>query len=119
MKILIKVFSIVACILVIGVASMHFLPVSWDAGACAGGFKTYIYQKNIDELASLYAGTHNEYKTVLAKRKLSEYDVSWNGRYLYLDAVFDVSDSDNKRELIFVEFVGKRYWTEKYAWKEL
>lgn len=113
-----RIFYIVAFVLLIGCTVNHLLPVSWDAGACSGGFKSHIYNKYIDELASLYVDSHDEYKAVRVIKKPADYGVAWKGRNLYLGAVFDVIDNNDHQNTITVEFVGKRYWTERFSWKE-
>lgn len=115
-NIFIKLLSGAVLIFLIGCAFIHFAPASWDSGACSGGYKTYIYHKYIDELASFYAENHQEYTSIKAG---SDYEVNWKGRKLFITAELDVVDKNGKQDTIDAEFTGKRYWTEKFTWSVL
>ena len=93
----------------------RFLPVSYDAGACGGGFNTYIYNKNIDNLIEIYAGNNNIDSEISATNNFS---VKYHGRNIYITAVITYSEENEPIEKE-VKFKGKRIWTEKYIWEEI
>ncbi|MBE6008400.1 MAG: hypothetical protein E7235_04280 [Lachnospiraceae bacterium] len=115
MKYLKMLILLIALIPFLCITIYRFLPVSYDAGACSGGFDTYIYNKNIDELTELYSENNN----ILSKVSYGDdFTVSYQGRNIYITT----SLSHNEDENIINEdvcFKGKRIWTEKYIWKQL
>lgn len=112
-----KVLYIIVLILLMACAIIHFLSVSWEAGVYGGGYKSYIYNKYIGKVVPLYADNHKEYVSVSANT-LSDYNITWKGRNLYLEIKLDVVGSDGKRDMVIAEFIGKRFWIEKFSWKE-
>ncbi len=78
---------------------------------------TYIFNKYIDELVSFYADNHKEYNIVSAEI-LSDYNITWKGRNLYLEIELDVVKNYGNQDTVIGEFAGKRIWIEKYSWKE-
>lgn len=60
MKKLVLTISIVIVLLTITCSlCIHFAPVSYDAGACGGGFDTWIFNKYKNELLHKYITEHN------------------------------------------------------------
>ena len=93
----------------------RFLPVSYDAGACGGGFDTYIFFKNIDSLTDIYA--QNNYITSDISVG-DDYTVGYQGRDIFITTSlsYDVGSKIINEE---VSFKGKRIWTEKYIWEQI
>lgn len=117
LKKLIRIIRAVIIIVIILCIFIHFLPVSWEAKAYGDNYKTYIYNKYVGEVVSLYADNHKEYRGVSAET-LSEYKIFYNGRNLYLDVEFSVTQDDKDIKTTTAEFVGKRFWIGAFSWKE-
>ncbi len=102
-----------SCFILIGI--YHFLPVSYDAGACGGGFNSYIYNKNIEKLTELYLKNNNIDNAYASN---DYYTVGYQGRDLYITTTLSYEDNG---ETIEEEayFKGKRIWTEIYIWEQI
>jgi hypothetical protein len=111
-----KIIRAFAVILLIGLVSIHFIPVSWEAKTNSN-YKAGMYDKYIGDVVSLYADNHEEFTGVTASSE-SKYEMSWKGRNLYLKVELDVIDKNSNKNKIVASFIGKRYWTEQYTWKE-
>lgn len=99
-------------IITAGIMYLHFAPVDFDARACGGGFRTWIFDK---------------YKNTLIERFITEFDntlelddikiidntesVTWSNRNISIS--FDI---DVRNEQYRVCFPGKRIWIETYKW---
>ncbi|MBQ4347821.1 MAG: hypothetical protein IJC39_05190 [Firmicutes bacterium] len=109
----ISVFAIIAAILCIA-AFIHFSPVSRDAGACSGGYATYIFDKYNGHFVEKYLELNPDVASLSVSRDTA--DVKMSGRELCIE--FDVQyktqagDSVTQR----VRFIGLRYWTDSFTW---
>ena len=96
---------------IIGVITLllgiSFAPVDSDAKACAGGFKSYLVQKESDTWMTLFTSIQG------IEGEITDYIMSWSGRDINVSA--QILGADNK--VYAVNYEGKRYWTEKYNWK--
>ena len=108
------VLTITICVVLLAIACslfIHFAPVSYDAGACGGGFDTWIFDKYKNELLQKYITEHNS-----DLRNIEIIDdskvVNYEGRYISIQ--FDINEKDRQRTLYFV---GKRVWIENYSWE--
>jgi len=105
-------------VIIIGIVSIaivcslyiHFAPVSYDAGACGGGFDTWIFNKYKNELVQKYITEHNSDLSNIEIIDDSK-EVNYEGRYISIQ--FDINEKDIQQTLYFV---GKRVWTETYRW---
>ncbi len=105
-------------LILISVLLIKTMPVSWDAGACAGGYGTAVFDMYSEELTQRY------YETLEDKENISDIKpirddtryVSWIDRYIYMefDIEYEHSDKGKVREKISVR--GKRTWFETYDW---
>ncbi len=89
---------------------IHFAPVSYDAGACGGGFDTWIFDKYKNELLQKYITEHNSDLSNIEIIDDSK-EVNYEGSYISIQ--FDINEKDKQRTLYFV---GKRVWIENYRW---
>ncbi len=89
---------------------IHFAPVSYDAGACGGGFDTWIFDKYKNELLHKYITEHNSDISNIEIIDDSK-EVNYEGRYISIQ--FDINEKDKRHTLYFV---GKRVWIETYRW---
>ena len=97
---------------------IHTRPVSWDTGACGGGFSTHIFNKYNKELTDKFLnGMGEEKQNVLKIEALNgTHELNWNGREIYLQ--FDVEYTHKTEGVIKqrLHFTGKRIWIEAYKW---
>lgn len=111
-----KFFKWFLPIILVIIFFLIFAPVSFDSGACAGGFK-----KSVTDTYE------NKFLTLLAEKKIiSLYqkdnpsinqlelieNMTWKGRIIRTKAKITVNGKS-----YLVEYEGKRYWIEKYAWE--
>lgn len=98
-------------------------PVSFDAGACGGGFATAVYDQYADRLIEdnyFYLTRNIKDKDVVSISPVRETrDVKYEGKAIYMsfDIVYTFSDfsSQNKK----ISFVGERKWIQNYKWRML
>jgi len=105
--------TITICIVVLAVIfslCIHFAPVSYDAGACGGGFDTWIFDKYKNELLQKYTTEYNSELNNIGIIEDSQ-DINYEGRYISIQ--FDIKENDKQQTLYFV---GKRVWIENYKW---
>lgn len=95
--------------------TMHLAPVDWDAGACGGGFVTYVFDKFSPYLTDLYRVHADEGYDFEAVR--GTHTVTWSGRVIHVE--FDIRYKDHERGIVTdrVHFRGKRVWIETYRWQ--
>ena len=109
-----KIFlTITICVVLLAVVStlfIYFAPVSYDAGACGGGFDSWIFNKYKNELLQKYSA---EYNSDLSSIEIIDdsKEVNYEGRYISIQ--FDINEKDKQHTLYFV---GKRVWIETYRW---
>ena len=98
-------------------------PVSFDAGACGGGFATAIYDQYADRLIEdnyFYLTRDIKDKDVVSISPVRETrDVTYEGKAIYMsfDIVYTFSDFSSKNKKI--SFVGERKWIQNYKWRML
>jgi len=108
------VLTITICIVLLAITCslfIHFAPVSYDAGACGGGFDTWIFDKYNNELLQKYIKEHNSDLSSIEIIDDSK-EVDYEGRYISIQ--FDIKEKDKQQTLYFV---GKRVWIETYRWE--
>ncbi|MBR5805880.1 MAG: helix-turn-helix transcriptional regulator [Oscillospiraceae bacterium] len=98
-------------------------PVSFDAGACGGGFATAVYDQYADRLIEdnyFYLTRDIKDKDVVSISPVRETrDVKYEGKAIYMsfDIVYTFGDFTSKTEKI--SFVGERKWIQNYKWRML
>ena len=98
-------------------------PVSFDAGACGGGFATAVYDQYADRLVKdnyFYLTKDIKDKDVVSISPVRETrDVKYEGKAIYMsfDIVYTFSDFSSKNKKI--SFVGERKWIQNYKWRML
>lgn len=98
-------------------------PVSFDAGACGGGFATAVYDQYADRLIEdnyFYLTRDVKDKDVVSISPVRETrDVKYEGKAIYMsfDIVYTFSDFSSKNKK--VSFVGERKWIQNYKWRML
>ena len=100
-------------------------PVSFDAGACGGGFATAVYDRYAPELMKEYRfyltrDIDDSFPEILDIVPVRESrDVRYEGKAIYMS--FDVKYifSDQSVAYAGLQFVGERKWIQNYKWKLL
>ena len=102
-------------IILVGIAYIRMLPVEWDAGACGGGYATFVFNKYGKELAQKYTSRLSNKDDILcAKAICGTQSARWEGQTFYL--IFDVQYADTKQGVVTetVRFIGRRVWIDTY-----
>lgn len=113
-----KKVAIILAVLLLSAAAVllviHLAPVDWDAGACGGGFGTWLFDKHSPHLTGVYGQTKEGYAFEALR---GTQEVSWSGRTIVLS--FDIRYKTQERGTVTdrVSFRGKRVWPEKYRWR--
>ncbi len=108
------VLTIIICMVLFAIACslyVHFAPVSYDAGACGGGFDTFIFDKYKSALLQKYITEHNSDLSSIEILDDSK-EVDYEGRFISIQ--FDINENEKQYTLYFV---GKRVWIETYKWE--
>lgn len=110
------ILILIAAVLLLQV---FLVPVSFDAGGCSGGFKTYIAGKYAYKFGVMFIQEHdfNKLQSYNYNNYTPEIDelvrnMSWRGRTIYTSATIGLDGND-----YLVKYEGKRYWFERYRWK--
>ena len=108
-------------ILFVGViGSMSYirnLPVDYDAGACGGGYATFIFDKYSEELIEKYydgMADNSNISSIKAIRGTQE--AQWEDQTIFLQ--FDVQYEHSTQGTVTerVRFTGQRTWFDTYDW---
>lgn len=109
------------CILILGgigvVTYVRSLPVDWDAGACSGGYGTFIFDKYSDELVQKYIEGSSDKEEIISIEALrGTQSAQWEGQTISLQ--FDIRyEHQNKGNITeTVHFIGERIWFDTYDW---
>ncbi len=123
-KIWTYIITIIITALITFIATILFIanrPVSFDAGACGGGFATAVYDQYADKLIEdnyfYLTRDYNDTEIINISPVRDSRDVRYEGKAIYIS--FDViyTFSDRKTETVCLRFVGDRKWIQSYDWK--
>ncbi len=68
-------------VLIAGAVKIYTLPVEWDAGACAGGYGTFIFDKYSESLVQKYLdGSDIKDEIVSIEAIKGTQEAEWKGR---------------------------------------
>ena len=110
------------CSLVIGciagsIGYIHNLPVDYDAGACSGGYATFIFDKYSGDLTEKFVNgmVDNSYISS-AKAVRGTQKAEWEDKTLFLQ--FDIQYHHSEQGIVTesVRFIGQRTWFDTYNW---
>lgn len=108
-------------ILFVGViGSMSYirnLPVDYDAGACGGGYATFIFDKYNEELIEkYYSGMADNSNISSVKAIRGTQEAQWEDQTIFLQ--FDVQYEHSTQGTVTerVRFTGQRTWFDTYDW---
>ena len=111
------VAAMICGMILASIAYIRMLPVEWDAGACGGGYATFVFNKYGKELAQKYTSRlRNKDDILCAKAICGTQSARWEGQTFYL--IFDVQYADAKQGVVTetVRFIGRRVWFDTYKW---
>ncbi len=123
-KIWTYIITIIITALITFIATILFIanrPVSFDTGACGGGFATAVYdqyaEKLIEDNYFYLTRDYNDTEIINISPVRDSRDVKYEGKAIYMS--FDViyTFSDRKAETVCLRFVGDRKWIQNYDWK--
>ncbi len=98
-------------------------PVSFDAGACGGGFETAVFDQYADRLIKdNYFYLTRDYKNsgadiVSISPVRDSRDVRYEGKAIYMSFDTIYTFSDRSTATCRLRFVGERKWIQNYEWK--
>ena len=93
------------------------LPVDWDAGACGGGYATFIFDKYSNELVKKYLdGSDNKDNIISIEAVRGSQTAEWEGQTIFLQ--FDIKYQNSNQEEVTerLRFIGQRTWFDTYDW---
>lgn len=93
------------------------LPVDFDAGACGGGYSTFIFDKYNDELVKkYYNGSADKSNISSVKAIRGTHEAEWEDKTLFLQ--FDIQYEHSTQGTVTerVRFIGHRTWFDTYDW---
>ncbi len=100
-----------------GILYVRNMPVERDAGACGGGYATFIFDKYSQELTRKFVnGSMDEADIVNAQAVRGTQEAAWEGRTIFLE--FDIRYEHTEWGTVTerVRFVGQRIWFDTYDW---
>lgn len=93
------------------------LPVDYDAGACGGGYATFIFDKYSEDLIEkYYDGMADNSDTSSIKAIRGTQEAQWEDQTIFLQ--FDVQYEHSTQGTVTerVRFTGQRTWFDTYDW---
>lgn len=93
------------------------MPVDYDAGACGGGYDTYIFDKYSDELVQKYVNASADKDDISSVKAIrGTQTAEWEGKKIFL--TFDIEYEHNAQGRITkrLHFTGQRVWFDTYDW---
>ena len=100
-----------------GVIYIRNLSVDWDAGACGGGYATFIFDKYSEALTQKFVdGSDNRESISNIKAIRGTQEAEWEDKTIYLefDVQYDLPSQGTITERI--HFIGQRTWFDTYKW---
>ena len=107
MKIGIIIFS---SLLILYVLIGVLLPVNFDAGACGGGYPSYLAKQDHNNFNALISEQLGNYEMVSTTDQIAE-NLDWSGHTITTNMKVK---ADNKIYEVYLK--GRRYWYERYSW---
>ncbi len=97
---------------------IHTRPVSWDSGACGGGYATWIFDKYSDKLTeSFLKGMGEEGEKVISIKAIKgTQNAEWKDRQIFLEFDVEYKHEDDGVIIEKISFTGTRYWIESFNW---
>ena len=98
-------------------------PVSFDAGACGGGFETAVFDQYADSLVKnnwAYITHHIDEEcadNLVVKPVRESRNVSYKDKAIYMSFDVEYLFADSSVQKATLHFVGERKWIQQYDWK--
>ena len=111
------VLSFFVALLITGAVLIYSLGVDFDAGSCAGGFKTTVFDMYNEELVEkFYQGADDKDKISDIRVIKGTHDVVWENNSIHL--TFDIEYEHEEAGTVTqtLTFIGKRRWINVYDW---
>lgn len=105
------------CIAYRHIAYIRNLPVDWDAGACGGGYSTFIFDKYSVELVEKHFNGMADNSSVTSIEAIrGTQDAQWEDQTIFLQ--FDVQYEHATQGTVTerLRFTGQRTWFDTYDW---
>ena len=101
-------------LIISAVIFIHTRPVSWDSGACGGGFATAVFDKYSEELVEKFVNGGDGIANAKAIR--GSHEANWDGRMIFLKFDVEYENTDGQKINHTLHFTGKRVWNMVYKW---
>lgn len=115
------IIAVIVCLLLAGavgsVAYIRNLPVDWDAGACGGGYATFIFDKYSEELVEKYLDGMADNSSITSIEAIrGTQEAQWEDQTIFLQ--FDVQYEHPTQGTVTerLRFTGQRTWFDTYDW---
>ena len=106
----------IACVLSV-LIYIRNLPVDYDAGACGGGYATFIFDKYSEELTEKYYNAMADNSNISSVKAIrGTQEAQWEDQTIFLQ--FDVQYEHFTHGTITerVHFIGQRTWFDTCNW---
>lgn len=114
------IISVCVLLIICGtlVGYIYTRPVAWDAGACGGGYATWIFDKYNKELTEVFLnGMGEEKENIISINSLrGTQSATWDENKIFLtfNIMYEHKDYGLVEEK--VNFIGTRYWIDSFKW---
>ena len=123
-KIRTYIITIIITALITFIATVLFIanrPVSFDAGACGGGFATAVFdQYSVKLINDNYFSLTRDFKDndVISIFPIRESrDLHYEGKAIYMSFDAEYTFTDNTTKTVQLQFMGERKWIQCYDWR--
>ncbi|MPM05403.1 hypothetical protein SDC9_51693 [bioreactor metagenome] len=109
--------TLAICVLITGAVRIYTLPVDWDAGACSGGYATFVFDKYGERLVQKYLDGSDRKDGIISLEAVEgTQEAEWQDRTIYLH--FDITYHHNVEGTVTesLTFTGHRIWFDTYKW---
>lgn len=116
-----KMLAVILCLVFLCAAGivvyLRILPVDYDAGACSGGYETFIFDKYNEELVKLYCNDLEDGSAISSAKAIKGTEqADWEKRTIYMQFNIQYEHATKGTVTETVEFTGKRTWFDTYDW---
>ena len=109
--------AVLLCALLGGFILLRGPPVSWDAGACGGGYATFVFDKYSGELVEkLQSGLNDADETCSIQAVRDTQTAKWSGHTILLQYDVTYQHREYGTGTKSVVFTGHRVWFDTYDW---
>ena len=96
-------------------------PVSFDAGACGGGFATAVYdqyaEKLIEDNYFYLTRDFSDTEVYSISPVRDSREVHYEGKAIYMSFDAEYTFSNRTAETVKLQFMGERKWIQNYDWR--